>query len=121
MLVSKNSYISKYWTFNAYKASLLPSMNFESRIFDFGNSLEKVFSETNNTYIQRKEQSLTTGANFNINQVLPLTGGSFSLSSGGIHYENLKDKSSSYYSINPLVNIGYQQNFDGFNEIRWLT
>ncbi|WP_230156779.1 TolC family protein [Flavobacterium sp. CECT 9288] len=98
-----------------YKISLLPKIS-TSISFPYQRSISEVNqSDGSQKFIERN--FLNPSINLNISQVVPFTGGNFSITSSLNNNRDFNNKTSNYSSN--WANISYQQTINGFNSYKW--
>ena len=113
----QNKYQNSYWRYFSYKRQFLPSINFDGIIPQVDRSIYQVtLPDGSDEYVNRS-QITNTGA-LRLNQIVPLTGGSFFVKSGLSNINLLDDGSATTFRTTP-VEIGYQQRIFGFNTYKW--
>jgi outer membrane protein TolC len=116
----KNIYISGYWDYRAYKASLLPSISMNINPLHYNRNITQRYDYAGNLDVYREQQSLSSSGGISVNQNVPLTGGTFSFNSDLSYMRNLAGNGNNYsqYSSVPF-RIGYSQTLFGFNSFKW--
>ena len=95
--------------------SLLPKIS-TSISFPYQRSISEVLqSDGSQRFIERN--FLNPVVNLSISQIVPFTGGNFSMSSSINNNRDFNNKTSSYSSN--WANISYQQIVNGFNNYKW--
>ena len=101
-----------------YKANYLPSVTLNSNP-SYNRSINKI-TQPDGTYKYLEQNSLSADLSLSLQQNVPLTGGTLSLTSSldrmDMFYEG-RDKQTSY-STNPAY-ITYSQNLFGVNSLKW--
>jgi outer membrane protein TolC len=115
---AKNMYLSGYWDYRAYKASLLPSISLHVSPLQYNRNITQRYDYTENLDVYREQQSLSSSGGVAVSQSVPLTGGTFSLSSDLSYMRNFGANNYSQYSSVPF-RIGYSQTLFGFNSFKW--
>ncbi|WP_310555133.1 TolC family protein [Flavobacterium sp.] len=98
-----------------YQISLLPKVS-ASISFPYQRSISEVLqSDGSQKFIERN--FLSPSINLNISQIVPFTGGNFSVTSSLNNNCDFNNKTSNYSSN--WANISYQQTINGFNSYKW--
>ena len=122
---AKHTFRSKYWEFVSYKANFLPSLVLSGDVPSFSKRISNV-TVTNPdgsvSYVPSSEFSNTVYGSLSINQNIPLTGGTFSISSDLQRLDrfsgSLKNRESTSYISNP-ISVTYRQSLFGVNTFKW--
>lgn len=115
---NKNMFRASYWEYRYFKADRLPSLTLDATPLDFNRyrNREYNFQTNEEEYVQR--EYLNSDFGLSLNQNVALTGGRLFLRSELGMVKNLSgDKKNSYQST--PISIGYQQNLNGYNELKW--
>lgn len=115
---NKNMYRASYWEYRYFKADRLPSLSLSATPIDFNRARTREYnSQTKeDEYVQR--EYLNSDFGLSLSQNVALTGGQLFLRSDLGMVKNLNgDKSNSFQST--PISIGYQQNLNGYNALRW--
>ncbi len=116
----KNMYLASYWEYRYYQADRLPSFSLNSTPIDFNRYRNKEYNFNTNEEEYVLREYYDADATASLSQKFTLTGGTFYLRSGLGMVKNLNgDKSTSYQST--PVSIGYSQQLNGYNELRWKS
>lgn len=114
-IAARHSFRAAYWNWRSYRANQLPSLTFISNPI-LNRSISPVtLPDGSDSFVHRNQ--LLTDAGLNINQYIPLTGGSLFINSSLERLDLFTDNKVSYKS-NPVV-IGYQQDLFGYNQLKW--
>ena len=101
-----------------YKANYLPSVTLSSNP-NYSRSINKI-TQPDGTYKYLEQNSLSADLSLSLQQNVPLTGGTLSLTSSldrmDMFYEGREKQTS--YSTNPAY-ITYSQNLFGINSLKW--
>ena len=113
----ENNYQSSYWSYKAFKARQLPSLDFTGTLPDFNRT---IFSQTqpDGTREFISSNVFNSDVGLNLSQRVAATGGSVFLNSGLQRIDNLDEDDQTSYFSNP-VSIGFNQSIFGFNSLRW--
>jgi outer membrane protein TolC len=115
---SQNTYLAGYWAYRAFKASYLPSVSLTTSPLQYSRNITKRYDYLEDVETYRSQQSLSSSGGISITQNLPLTGGSFSISSELNYLKNLGSTNISQFSSVPFQ-ISYSQALFGFNSFKW--
>lgn len=122
---AKHTFRSSYWEFVSYKANFLPSLVFSGDTPSFSKRIEyiKVTNDDGTvSSVPSSEFSNTLYGALSINQNVPLTGGTFSITSDLRRIDrfsgSLKNKESTSYLTYP-ISISYRQSLFGVNTFKW--
>lgn len=116
---SQNMYLSSYWRFRSYKASMLPSLNLLSQPINYNASSIQTYDVDGQPRFTYNE-SITSSTSLSINQNVIPTGGTLSLSSDFQGIYNLNDTTINKESYNVIpVSIRFSQPLSGYNSFKW--
>jgi outer membrane protein TolC len=115
---SKNMYLSSYWDYRKYKASILPSISLNLSPLQYNRNITQRYDYTENMDVYREQQSLSSSGGVSVSQSVPFTGGTLSVGSNLSFLRNLAVDNYSQYSSSPFQ-IGYSQNLFSFNSLKW--
>jgi outer membrane protein TolC len=110
---AKNMYLAEYWSFRSFKASRLPSLNLTATPVAYTNSIIPLQDGVG----YRNNYSFVSNGALFIRQNVPLTGGTFDITSTlsrTYDYET----GNTIFSSAP-VSIGFKQSLNGYNRFRW--
>src|SRR5690606_9126420 len=110
---AKNMYLAEYWSFRSFKASRLPSLNHTATPVAYTNSIIPLQDGVG----YRNNYSFVSNGALFIRQNVPLTGGTFDITSTlsrTYDYET----GNTIFSSAP-VSIGFKQSLNGYNRFRW--
>jgi outer membrane protein TolC len=113
-----NQYLSAYWGYRSYKASLMPQLGLALTPINYSRAFNQQFDIINEAYVFTETQSLYKSSTLSVSQNVGLTGGTISLSSGLSHLKNINNTKYSAYSASP-IQLTYNQPVFGFNEYKW--
>lgn len=122
---AKHTFRSSYWEYVSYRANFLPSLVLSGNLPSFSKRIENIKvtnSDGSVSYVPSSEFSNTMFGQLSINQNVPLTGGTFSISSDLNRIDrfsgSLKNKESTSYISNP-ISVTYRQSLFGVNTFKW--
>lgn len=115
---NKNMFRASYWEYRYFKADRLPSLTLDATPLDFNHyrNREYNFQTNEEEYVQREYFNADFG--LSLNQNVALTGGQLFLRSELGMVKNLSGEENNSYQSTP-ISIGYQQELNGYNELRW--
>jgi outer membrane protein TolC len=116
-ILAKHTFRASYWSYRSYKAEFLPSLVFVSSLPDFTRAMRAV-QQGDGTYLYRQDFSNQVSAALNIEQNIPLTGGSLSVGSNLSRLDVLGQNGYVQYLSTP-INVAYQQSLFGLNTLKW--
>lgn len=116
---AKRQYSYGYWEYKAFKASLLPSISFNTNPFTYRKSVVERYDSGLNRDVYRPIQSLNSYAGLSISQNLSKTGGVFSVNSNFNKLTTYNDGTTNSYNSTP-VNIKFYQPLFAYNSFKWL-
>ena len=116
----KNMYLSSYWEFRYYKADKLPSLSMNTTPLDYNHSRDRVYISETNEYQYVQSDYFNSDMSLQLNQKIGLTGGSIFVNSELGMVKNLSGDMSTSYQATP-VSIGYSQQLNGYNELKWQS
>lgn len=114
----KNIFTSSYWSFRAYKASVLPSLVFSSGVGNLNHSLIQLQDATTGAISYYSNYSLSNTAQISVDQVISATGGTLSLYSSLERLDQFGNNSGSDYYSQP-VSLSYLQPIFSYNSYKW--
>lgn len=112
---ARNTYITNCYKFIDTKADNLPSLSFNATLPNFNRSI--TWNESTQNVIN--SNSLTNNVRLNLEQKVPLTGGTLSMSSYLEQITLFESHSPSSYLASP-VSMSYAQPLFGFNIMKWV-
>ncbi len=114
-LLNRNQ--ASYWRFRNYQASFLPQLRLNATLPDYSNFIQRITNDSGQDIFVNTNQSRIDGR-LSLTQNLPLTGGSFSISSQLERVNVLGTNPSTGYSIVPF-SVNYFQNSIFYNPFKW--
>lgn len=116
-MIAKKAFESVYWSYKAFRASLLPQVRLDINGPGILRSISQItLPNGNQTFIQQN-QAFSNGS-LSISQQIAPTGGSVFLSSGINRLDVFGTNSYVQYQARPIL-LGVQQPLFGFNSLRW--
>lgn len=117
-LIAKHRFRRSYWEFRTYRATYLPSVNFDGTLPNINQSISRI-TQDDGTDIYRDRQQTSYSANISVNQKIGFTGGSLFVRSGISRLDNnIGDTTLTSYLSTP-INIGYTQPIFQYNAFKW--
>ncbi|MDR0559761.1 MAG: TolC family protein [Prevotellaceae bacterium] len=114
---AKHTFRASYWQYRTYKANYLPSLVFSATLPNFSRAMTAV-QQNDGTYQYMQDYSNRISSAMDIEQGVPLTGGTFSIGSSLGRTDILGDNPYHQYVSTPL-NISYSQSIFGLNTFKW--
>ena len=114
----KNSYMAGYWEYRSFKARRLPSLTLYMTPLSYNRDYTRRYDSQQNIDIYRRQQSLYSYGNLEVQQNFDLTGGTFFIDSELGYIRNFGDRSYSQFTSVP-VRVGYRQELFGYNAFKW--
>ncbi|MCB4807936.1 TolC family protein [Tamlana sp. 62-3] len=117
---AKRQYEYSYWNFRAFKASLLPSIDFTTKPLTYTSSVVERYDSELNQDVFRPIRTLNSYAGLSLGQNISQTGGRISLNSTYNKLTNYTDgNTTNSFSVTP-VNIALSQPLMAHNSFKWL-
>ena len=117
-LEAKQSFISTYWAYRSYKASLLPSFNLYGDIMNFDRSLTLVQSYEDGRFNYVNSYYLQNSVGLQVKQNITFTGGTLSVYSDLSRIDQFGiDKRLTWYS--QPITVSYYQPLFTYNQFKW--
>ena len=117
-LEARQSFISTYWAYRSYKASRLPSVYMYGNLMNFDRSLTLLQNPEDGTLNYVSSNNLQNGIGFQINQNIPFTGGTLSLSTDLSRIDQFGNNRSLTWYSKP-VTLSYYQPLFTYNQFKW--
>lgn len=114
----KNTYLSQYWSYRAYKAARLPSLSLSMTPIRYDRTFKTRYDSQTNQDVYRQQQSLYSYGNLALTQNVDLTGGTLFFDSELGYVRNFGLTSNQQFSTVPF-RIGYSQQLLGYNAFKW--
>jgi outer membrane protein TolC len=115
--IARNSAMSGYWTYTAYRASLYPYVYLSGTLPSYQRSISKITLPNGSDVFVGSDQAYNN-VNLNVNQNVGLTGGQFSVYSSLNRIDVFSPGKSRQYSTVPF-SISYSQNSLFYNPYKW--
>jgi outer membrane protein TolC len=118
-LLAKHRFRSSYWSYRSYQATYLPSVSLQTDVVDFSRSIVKDVVLENGEWVPKYAPSnrLSSTVSLEASQNIPITGGSFYVSSELGRIDLLNDNPASLMST--PISIGLRQPLFSFNKFKW--
>ena len=114
-----NAFENKYWRFNSYKKSFLPSVTFNGTLPNLNIGISEITLQDGTSKFVRTSQ-VNYSASLLVNQPIKWTGGNVFVSSDLSRLDLLGSNSNTSYNASPFY-IGYQQPIYKFNAFKWQS
>lgn len=114
----RNSYEAGYWEYRSYRASFRPFLKLSADLGGLNRSMVILQDFNTGNLAYRTNWSLTDDACLSLEQAVPLTGGTLSLSAQLSRLDQYLPSRSVTYYAQPLY-LGYSQSLGGYNQYRW--
>lgn len=108
---------ASYWRYRNFQASFLPQLRLDATLPQYLNSINRLTNDSGQDIFVRSNQSRFEG-NLSLNQNIPLTGGTISLSSQLERVNVFGENESTNFAIIPF-SINYRQNSLFYNQFKW--
>lgn len=117
-LQARQEFISVYWQYRSYKASMLPSLSLYGALMNFDRSLTLLQSYEDGSFRYADTYSLQNTIGLRATQNISFTGGSLSLYSDLNRLDQFGNKKSTMWYSQPL-NLRYYQPLFSYNKYKW--
>ncbi len=115
--IARNSAMSGFWNYTAYRASLYPNIFLSGTVPSYQRSINKITIPNGSDVFVSSDQAYNS-VSLNINQNVGLTGGVFSVYSSLNRIDLFSPEKSRQYSSVPF-SISYSQNSLFYNSFKW--
>lgn len=115
---AKNNFLSNYWSYRSYKASMLPSLNFSANVFNFDRSLRALQNSETGVIRYRENYNMDNSGSIFIQQQIAGTGGTLTLRSNLSRLDQYSPTRYVSYYAQP-VTLSYLQPIFKFNSLKW--
>ena len=115
---AKNQYAIDYWEYKAYKARLLPRVDFTTSPFTYNRSFVKRYDNDSNIDVYRLQQNLNSFAELSITQNISLTGATIYASSSFNRLVSYGNETIENFNTNP-IRLGIIQPILAYNPLKW--
>jgi outer membrane protein TolC len=117
-LIAKNNYRAQYWSYRAYQANLLPSLNLEANMLQYNRSAQLLLDPATESYKYVDNSSLGNYMRLFVKQNITPTGGTLSLYTDLYRLDQFSPSSDMFYQSTP-VSLTYSQPIGGYNALKW--
>ena len=117
-LKARQAFISRYWAFKSYEASLRPSISLYGELFSYDRSLSLLKSYDDGSIRYVGSDYLTNSLGLRLNQNIPLTGGTLTLFSDLSRVDQFSPIHQNNYYTQP-VTVSLRQPLFSFNQFKW--
>jgi outer membrane protein TolC len=117
VLAAQESYADTYWQYRAFQASFYPQLTLSGSVPSYNQSLSSVIQDDGSTKI-REQGNFSNSLSVGISQLIPLTGGTFRLSTDLQRVNEFQPVENAFWSATP-VSLSYRQPFFTVNAMRW--
>jgi outer membrane protein TolC len=114
----RNTFLSEYWSYRAYKAARLPSLSLSMTPISYDRTFKTRYDSETNRDVYRQQQSLYSYGNLALSQNVDLTGGTFYFDSELGFVRNFGLTTYQQFSTVPF-RVGYSQQLLGYNAFKW--
>ena len=117
-LSARNEFISAYWAWRSYKASLLPSVVLYGNLINFNRSLTLLQNYETGDMIYANTYNLQNSLGLAIRQNVTFTGGTLSLYSDLSRLDQFGGSGSLMWYAQPIT-LSYTQPIFAYNQFKW--
>ena len=117
-LQARSAFISSYWSWRSYQASMLPSLNLYGEVGSFNRSLTRFQDFNNGEYLYTSTNNMTNSLGLALSQNIGLTGGTIRLYSDLSRIDQFGNNSRQTWYTQP-VTLYYSQPFLSYNRFKW--
>ncbi len=117
-LEARNEFISAYWQYRSYKASMLPSVNLYGNFMSYDRSLNLLQDYATGEMRYAKSYNLRNSLGLSIVQNVPFTGGVLSVYSDLSRIDQFGDYRGITWYAEPFT-INYTQSLFSYNQFKW--
>lgn len=116
-MIARLSFMSQYWNFRSFKATLLPEINMYGELMEFNRSMVEARNYETGELSLVKNNTLSNSLSLSVDQVIVPFGGTVSVQSYLYRLDQFSyDKK--IYNSQPF-RISYTQPLRAFNDLRW--
>ncbi len=115
--LAKTRYKTSYWSFRSYRAGLLPQIRLNATLPNYSGGIDRIV-QPDGTEDFRNRAVAYEYLRLAIDQNVPFTGGTFSLTSDLQRIDNFEPTQSTQYVSVPLQ-LSYRQPVLLYNDIKW--
>lgn len=116
-MIARLNFMSQYWNFRSFKATLLPEINMYGELMEFNRSMVEARNYETGELSLVKNNTLSNSLSLSVDQVIVPFGGTVSVQSYLYRLDQFSyDKK--IYNSQPF-RISYTQPLRAFNDLRW--
>lgn len=115
--IARKGYEAVYWSFRAYRASLLPQLRLDLNAPGILRSISQITQDDGTLDFVQQNQAFSN-ASLSVSQQIAPTGGSVFVSSGLNRLDVFGTNAYVQYQARPVL-IGFSQPIMAFNNLRW--
>lgn len=115
---TKNLFLSSYWDYRTYLAQNRPNLKFNSNILNYNRALAMRYNSVLDIDEYRTNENLSSSAIAELDQNIPLTGGTLSFNSAFYRLQSWGENKYVQYSTVPFK-VSYSQPLFTLNELKW--
>jgi outer membrane protein TolC len=117
-ILAKHRYRNSYWRYRKYRSSLLPQLSVSGNLVNADRSTRSLLNPDGSTSYVTQNNNISS-VSFDLNQAVPLTGGTFFVESSLGRLDDFSaDSNNVFYQASP-ISIGYSQPLNFYNEFKW--
>ena len=117
-LQARHSFISSYWAWRSYKASLLPSVSVYGTLMNFNRSMALLQNYEDGTLKYTSVSNLQNSLGLRLSQNIPFTGGTLSLYSDLSRIDQFGSSVARTWYAQPIT-LSYSQPLFAYNRFKW--
>lgn len=117
-LEARSAFISSYWAYRSYRASMLPSLSIYGDLGQFNRNLTRLQNYNTGEYVYTRTNNMTNSMGLAISQNIALTGGTVRLFSDLSRIDQFGDNPYSMWYSQPLT-LYYSQPIFSYNQFKW--
>lgn len=115
---TKNVFLSNYWSFQSYKSSRLPHLNWIINPANYNRKMTLRYDSETNTDQYRPQETLNSYSSLNLSQVIAKTGGRVFIESDINRLQDFNSDKPVSFTSTPF-RIGISQPLGGYNNYSW--
>lgn len=117
-LKARYNFLSSYWAYQSFRASLLPSLNLYGSIGNYNRSLTLLQDYNTGDVNYAMTNNMQNSIGLSLTQNISLTGGSFTIYSDLSRIDQFGERSNVSWYSQPITAI-YSQPLFGYNRFKW--
>ncbi len=117
-LLAKHTFLSDYWGYRFYKASMLPILSANAGVGNLNRSIVQLQDPNTGAINFVDNYNLSNNINLSIDQNIGFTGGTLSLYSSLERLDQYSPERRTTYFTQP-ISLSYVQPIGGYSSIRW--